>query len=174
MIIFLGSWAMMFSALFFAYAFLRAREPMWPPAGVPVLPIGLPALNTVLLIASSLTLARGLSELRAGRRKALTGWVVATFVLGAVFLAIQLVVWRSVGEAGLHVSSGMYGSVFYALTTFHALHVVVGLFLLVWMFVQSVRGKYSEHNNVNVRLCAMFWHFVDVVWLLMFVSIYLL
>lgn len=174
MIIFLASWAMMFSALFFAYAFVRAREPMWPPAGVPVLPIALPALNTAILIASSFTFSRGLAEVKRGRKKALSGWVVATFVLGAVFLAIQLEVFRSVGEAGLHVSSGMYGSVFYALTTFHALHVVAGLLLLVWVFVQSVRGKYSEHNNVNVRLCAMFWHFVDVVWLLMFVSIYLL
>ena len=174
MVIFLASWAMMFSALFFAYAFVRSRAPMWPPAGVPLLPVPLPALNTMVLIVSSFTLARGLSEVKRGRRKALTGWVAATFVLGGVFLAIQVSVWQSVADSGLHVSSGLYGSIFYALTTFHALHVVVGLLLLLWLFIQSIRGKYSEHNNVSIRLCAMFWHFVDVVWLLMFVSIYLL
>jgi cytochrome c oxidase subunit III len=174
MIIFLGSWAMMFSALFFAYAFVRARSVTWPPPGVPLLPLAVPAVNTLVLLASSFTFARGLAELRRGRRKGLTPWVIATLALGAVFLVLQVVVWRGVSASGLHVSSGIYGSVFYALTTFHWLHVVVGLFVLLFVIVQSLRGKYTEHNYVNVRLCGMFWHFVDVVWLLMFVSIYLL
>jgi cytochrome c oxidase subunit III len=174
MIIFLASWAMMFSALFFAYAFVRSRSVMWPPAGTPELPIALPALNTVVLLASSFTFARGLKELSRGRRQALSGWVGATFVLGSVFLALQVVVWQSVSRSGLHVSSGLYGSVFYALTVFHALHVVVGLFILLWVLFRSVSGKYTEHNSVNVRLCTMFWHFVDVVWVVMFLSLYLL
>jgi cytochrome c oxidase subunit 3 len=174
MMIFLASWAMMFSALFFAYGFVRSRAVMWPPPGVPALPIALPAVNTLVLLASSFTFARGLRELKQGRRRAFPVWVVATFVLGAVFLGLQLHVWRAVAASGLTLNSSMYGSVFYSLTTFHALHVGVGLLLLLWVFARSLFGSYSEHNYINIRLITMFWHFVDVVWILMFVSIYLL
>lgn len=174
MIIFLASWAMMFSALFFAYGFVRARSLMWPPPGVPALPVGLPAVNTLVLLASSVTFALGLRDLRRARRRAFTGWVAATIVLGGAFLGLQWVVWRSVAEAGLHFTTGMYGSVFYGLTVLHALHVAVGLVLLLWVFGRSLFGSYTEHNHINIRLCTMFWHFVDVVWILMFVSIYLL
>jgi cytochrome c oxidase subunit III len=173
MIIFLASWAMMFSALFFAYGFIRTRALSWPPVGMPRLPVLLPALNTAILLVSSLTFARGLAALRRGRRAELTRMVAVTFVLGAAFLALQVHVWRSLVAAGLTVQSGgVYSSVFYALTVFHALHVVVGLFILLWVFVRSLRGTYTEHNHINVRLCTMFWHFVDVVWVLMFLTLY--
>ena len=174
MIVFLASWAMMFSALFFAYGFVRTRSVTWPPPGVPVLPIGLPAINTVVLLASSFTFARGLDALRRGHRSALPRWVAATFALGALFLVLQTIVWRSVWMDGLTIQTGMYGSVFYALTTFHALHVATGLVILVLLFARSLRARYTEHNTVNVRLCTMFWHFVDVVWILMFLTLYIL
>lgn len=175
MVVFLASWAMMFSTLFFAYAFVRSRATIWPPPGVPVLPIGLPALNTAVLLASSFTFARGLSTLRRGARSSLPVWVALTFLLGAVFLGLQVQVWLSLSRAGLHINSGgIYGSAFYAMTTFHALHVAVGLLILGWVFIQALRGKYSEHNQVKVQLCTMFWHFVDVVWILMFLTLYVL
>lgn len=175
MVVFLASWAMMFSSLFFAYAFVRARSPVWPPPGVPVLPIGLPALNTAILLASSFTFSRGLAALRRGERHALPGWVAVTFLLGGAFLGLQGHVWLSLGRAGLHLTTGgIYGSAFYALTVFHALHVAVGLLILAWVFVQALLGKYTEHNQVKVQLCTMFWHFVDVVWILMFLTLYVL
>lgn len=174
MVVFLGSWAMMFAGLFFSYGFIRSSAGPWPPPGVPALPVGLPALNTVILLASSVTFAYGLRGLRRGQRALFIRTLAATIVLGAVFLALQIYVWRSVGQAGLHFTSGLYGSVFYALTAFHALHVAVGLFILLYVLVRALRGKYTEHNTVTVRLCTMFWHFVDVVWILMFVTLYLL
>lgn len=174
MIIFLASWAMMFSALFFSYGYVRARSVTWPPPGFPSLPVALPAVNTLILLASSFTFSRGLHEIKQGRRRALSAWVGATIVLGAVFLALQVVVWRSVSLSGLQFNSGLLGGVFYGLTTFHALHVAVGLLILLWVFARSLQGAYSEHKYITIRLCTMFWHFVDVVWILMFVSIYLL
>ena len=173
MVVFLASWAMMFSTLFFAYAFLRSRSVTWPPPGSPPLPVLLPAVNTAVMLASSFTFAQGVRALARGRRRALTPWALATIVLGCVFLALQVVVWRSVAAAGLLHTTGTYGAIFYALTVFHALHVVAGLLILLWVVARSLAGKYTEHNVVNVRVCAMFWHFVDVVWLLMFVSLYL-
>jgi cytochrome c oxidase subunit 3 len=174
MIVFLASWAMMFAALFFAYGFVRTRAAMWPPADIPALPIVLPAINTVVLLASSFTFARGLDAIRQGKRPALPVWVAATFVLGTVFLVLQTVVWRSLWLDGLTIRTGIFGSVFYALTTFHALHVATGLVMLGWLFARSLRARYNEHNTVNIRLCTMFWHFVDVVWILMFLTLYIL
>ena len=174
MIVFLASWAMMFSTLFFAYAFLRARAVAWPPPGVPVLPVALPALNTLVLLASSFTFQRGLGALARGKRRQLAPWVLATFALGVAFLVLQLVVWRGVWAAGLTHQTGIYGGIFYGFTVLHALHVLAGLLVLLWVFVRGLRQDYTEHNFVNVRLCAMFWHFVDVVWVLMFVTLYLL
>lgn len=174
MVVFLASWAMMFSTLFFAYAFLRTRAVAWPPPDVPVLPIGLPAVNTLVLLASSFTFQRGITLLGRGQRRHLAPWVLATFVLGAAFLALQLVVWRGVWASGLTHQTGIYGGIFYGFTVLHAAHVLAGLLVLLWVFVRGLRQDYTEHNFVNVRLCAMFWHFVDVVWVLMFVTLYLL
>lgn len=174
MVIFLASWAMMFSSLFFAYGFVRMRATVWPPVGAIALPLGLPALNTAIIVVSSFTFSAGLSALRRGQRGRFQALVAATFALGALFLALQVQVWSSLSRAGLHMSSGIYGSVFYALTSIHALHVAAGLIILLWVLARSLWGTYSEHNHTNVRLCSMFWHFVDVVWVLMFLTLYVL
>ncbi|HVY47622.1 MAG TPA: heme-copper oxidase subunit III [Minicystis sp.] len=175
MIVFLASWAMMFCALFFAYGFARTRAGAWPPPGMPRLPLAVPALNTVVLIASSLVFRRGLALLRAARRRAFAGAVAGTFALGAAFLALQFSVWISLWQGGFTVrSGGIYSSIFYALTAFHALHVAVGLLILLYVLLRTAQGKYTEHNHVNVRLCTMYWHFVDVVWVLMFLTLYVL
>jgi cytochrome c oxidase subunit III len=173
MIIALGSWAMMFGGLFFMYFGLRASAPMWPPVGVPRLPVAMPALNTLVLAASSVTLWRGVSALARGERRALAPWVGATLALGAAFVAMQWKVWRDLWAVGLLPSTGAYGSVFYGLTVLHAVHVAAGLVVLLVVLYRALAGVYTEHNVVRVRVAAMFWHFVDAVWLLMFVSLYL-
>jgi cytochrome c oxidase subunit 3 len=173
MLVALGAFAMMFGALFFMYFGLRAEAPMWPPAGAPRLPVALPALNTALLAASSLALSRGVSMLARGRRRALAPWVGAAIVLGGGFVALQIEVWRALWSRGLLPSSSAYGSVFYGLTALHALHVVAGLLVLLVVLIRALLGTYTEHNAVRVRVAAMFWHFVDAVWLLMFLSLYL-
>jgi len=174
MIMFLASWAMMFAALFFVYGFARSKSIAWPPPGAPALPVALPALNTAVLLASSVTFARGLAQLRRGRRSEFTALVAITLGLGALFLVLQLVVFRQVAAAGLTITDGVYGAVFYSFTAFHAAHVLVGVLILLWVFARSLRGAYTEHNTINVRMCGMFWHFVDVVWVLMFLTIYVL
>jgi cytochrome c oxidase subunit 3 len=173
MVIALGSWSMMFGALFFMYFGARARAPMWPPAGLPHLPVELPAVNTAVLFASSLALARGVRLLARGQRKALAPWVGASMVLGLAFVGLQLVVWRGLWAQGLVPSTGSYGSLFYGLTALHAVHVAGGLVVLLVVFARALAGTYNEHNVVRVRVAAMFWHFVDAVWLLMFFSLYL-
>jgi cytochrome c oxidase subunit III len=174
MVLFLGSWAMLFGALFFAYAFVRARSAVWPPADVPRLPVALPALNTVLLAASSASLQFGIHSVRRARPRNL-GWaMVAAWILGAVFLAVQLHLWSSLHAQGLRPDTGgQYGSVFYGLTWFHALHVAVGLLGLGAVAFNAFRGRYSATRFLPVRLWTMYWHFVGVVWALMFATIFL-
>jgi heme/copper-type cytochrome/quinol oxidase subunit 3 len=174
MIIALGSWAMMFGALFFIYLAVRSRAVIWPPLGVPRLPLGLPAVATGTLVASSVALELGARALRRGRRRALAPAVAGAALLGAAFLGLQLVVWRGLWEEGLRPGSGPYGSTFYGLTALHALHVAAGLIMLLVVLARALGGAYTEHNAVRVRVGAMFWHFVGVVWLLMFAALYLL
>jgi cytochrome c oxidase subunit 3 len=174
MIVFLASWAMMFAGLFFAYGFIRTKAPVWPPPGVPRLPLALPALNTLVLGASSWAFAHGLDGLRRGRRSAFPAMVATTLGLGALFLAIQLAVFREAAAAGLSIAIGPYGAVFWAFTSLHALHVAVGLAIVLWLLVQALRGRYTEHNTITVRVCGMYWHFVGAVWALMFLTIYVL
>ena len=173
MIIALGAWAMMFGALFFMYFGLRARSLMWPPPGIPPLPPARRAINTAVLLASSAALLLGIRALRRGRRNGLAAWVGAAIALGAGFIALQVVVWKDLWNEGLLPSTGAYGSVFYGLTALHAAHVLAGLGVLVVILVRALSGTYTEHNVGRVRVAAMFWHFVDAVWVLMYLALYL-
>jgi heme/copper-type cytochrome/quinol oxidase subunit 3 len=126
MIIFLASWGMMFAGLFFVYGYARLKSVVWPPPGLPILPIGLPALNTAVMIASSLALTRAIGHIRRGERGGFQRMIAATLGLGVLFLGLQVVVWRSVAAAGLSVSHGLYGAVFYTFTAFHAARGALG------------------------------------------------
>ena len=172
MVIGLIVFGMLFAALFFAYGVVRIDAPVWPPAGETRLPIALPFVNTMVLLASS---ASAFMAARAVRdRRPAWRWLVETLVLGAVFLGLQFVVWRGVWLSGLRPSSGIYGSVFYALTAIHAVHVLAGMIALLVMLVPALRreGGLNERQRRAVGLCSMFWHFVDVVWVLMFFAVY--
>lgn len=175
MIVFLGSWAMLFASLFFAYAFMRARLTQWPPPGAPPLPLLLPALNTLVLAASSAALQMGVRDVRRARVERLGPWLVAAALLGAAFVGLQVALWRDVLASGVEPGrDGPYSSAFYGLTGLHALHVVVGLFGLGWVAVRAFRRAYNAARYLTVRLWALYWHFVGVVWALMFVTIFLL
>jgi cytochrome c oxidase subunit 3 len=172
MMVFLGGWAMMFGGLFFAYALVRLKAPSWPPPGELVLPRLLPAINTAFLVGVSLSLRAALSAVQTARPQRLLRCTIVALLLGALFFSLQLAMWRRMWNGGLHADSGVYGSVFYALTSFHALHVIVGLVGLVSLLPRIVRGAFSVHDHTAVRMWSMYWHFVDAVWVLMFITVY--
>lgn len=173
-VIALASWAMMFAGVFFVYAAARASAEQWPPAGVPKLPVLLPLASTLVIMASSYTMQRGLRALKAGNVEPFKKLVALTFVLGLVFLDLQWVLWSRVSSSGLHFASGQYGAIFYGFTILHALHIFAGLLALSWVLWRARRGVYSAHNWFGVRSVTFFWHFVDVVWIVMFLTIFLL
>jgi cytochrome c oxidase subunit 3 len=174
MVLFLGSWAMLFGALLFSYAVLRVSAPIWPPPGFERLPLGLPGINTLLLLASSRTLARALERSRCGQLARCRNELLWTIALGVVFVGLQCKVWADLWKSGLHLDSGAYGGTFYVLTVFHALHVLVGLGLLARLVAPLVGRAPVAPRRVTATLTAMFWHFVDAVWLTTFVAVYVI
>ncbi len=175
MIIFLGSWAMLFAALFFSYAFLRSRSPMWPPEGVPALPVLLPGVNTLVLILSSASLHWGLHAVRRGRMASLRLGLIGALVTASLFLGLQVFTWLTLHAQGLTPeASGPYGAVFWGLTLFHAAHVLVGVLGLSKVTFNAFRGQYLAAKHLPVKLWTLYWHFVGIVWALMFVSIFML
>jgi cytochrome c oxidase subunit III len=171
MAIFLGSWAMLFAGLFFAYAFVRARAPAWPPLDAPPLPRLVPGLNTLAIAASSLAVARAVRQRELGRPPAAARWLAGAVALGAAFLGLQLLVWSELWRAGLVPSGGPFASVFYAFTAFHALHVLVGLGGLGAM-APRLRSR-AGAGATDVRLWGWYWHFVGLVWLALYAALYL-
>jgi heme/copper-type cytochrome/quinol oxidase subunit 3 len=170
MAIFLGSWAMLFVGLFFAYAFVRARAPAWPPLDAPRLPRLLPGLNTLAIAASSAAVARAVRAELLGRFRMASASLATAATLGAVFLALQAVVWVDLWRQGLVPSGGPFPSVFYAFTAFHALHVFVGLAALAWL---AFRVRANRSGRTDVRLWGWYWHFVGGVWVTLYVTLYL-
>ena len=175
MVMALASWTMLFVALFFSYAVLRLNAATWPPDGLARLPKALPFLNTLVLLASSVILHRGTRAESEERPGALRRALLGTMALGGLFLALQLAVWIPLWQRGFRVdNTGTYGSIFYGLTVFHALHVLAGLVALAVLLPGAFAGRLVSGRSSTVRLSAMFWHFVDAVWVVMFVTVYLL
>ena len=174
MVMALASWTMLFASLFFSYAVLRLRAGTWPPEGAADLPRLLPFLNTLVLLVSSAVLHLGVRPRAERTPGALTRALEATLVLGTLFLALQLAVWIPLWRGGFRIDSGVYGSIFYGLTVFHALHVLCGLGALAWVLPRARRGAARSGRQNAVRLTAMFWHFMDAVWVVLFVTVYLL
>jgi cytochrome c oxidase subunit 3 len=172
MVIFLASWAMTFASLFLAYGILRARATTWPPEDLPALPFWVPLLNTGVIALSSVAFQLALVFVRAGRVRLVGPSLAVSALLGTVFLSLQIGMWSQLHAAGLSVSGGPYASVFYALTCFHALHVAIGVGALLWLCLRALRGAYTTPRHLPIRLWALYWHFVGVVWVFMFVLVF--
>ena len=173
MTILLGAWVMLFAALFLAYGVVRVQADEWPPFGAPRLPLVVPGLNTLLLVASSVVVRLGLARARRGDTATLLPATVVATLLGLAFIGAQIASWRSMLARGLLPSSGVYGSVFYALTGFHALHVAGGVVVLALLAVHMARGRHRHRSPVRaLRLTALYWDFVAIVWVAMYVAVY--
>lgn len=174
MSLFLGSWAMMFSALFFAYGMVRSRAAVWPPAGSVPLPFKLGAFNTAIIAVSSVCFHLALVQARRGRLAGVAPAIGASLIAGLSFLDLQVRSWMGIAAAGMKPTDGPFASVFYGLTWLHAVHVAVGLVAMSWLLVQAMRGRYLPARHLPLKLWSMYWHFVGVVWLVLFVTVYAL
>jgi heme/copper-type cytochrome/quinol oxidase subunit 3 len=173
MLMLLGGEIMFFGGLVTAFLQLRLEAPVWPPPGQPRLPVGLTALNTLVLISSSWTLTRALRMIRAGDRAGLVRWLGWTWGLGALFLVIQGVEWTRLVNFGLRVSSGIYGATFYTLIGIHGAHVMGAAAWLGGILWLARRGRFTPERHVPLECCAIYWHFVVALWPVLYVLVYL-
>ena len=169
-IVFLASELVFFGGLFAAYFTLRSQTSPWPPSGVE-LDVARPSVATALLVLSSFTFAAGLRGARAGRLGSLRRWIVVTIVLALGFLGFQLLDWV---QAGFSVSSHAYGTMVYAMTGFHGLHVIAGILLMLVVLGRMAQGAYRDGNVDGPEAMGYYWHFVDVVWIGLYATIFLL
>ena len=134
---------------------------------------GVPALNTIILLSSGGTVTLALWALKKNNRKGLCWWLFATVVLGFTFVGLQASEYmHAYHEFNLKLSSGVYGSTFFMLTGFHGFHVTMGATMLTVILLRSMKGHFSEHNHFAFEGVAWYWHFVDVVWLGLFIFVY--
>jgi cytochrome c oxidase subunit 3 len=172
MLLFIISEIMVFGAFFTAYFFIRVvNGDQWFPVDGHKLPVAVAGVNTCILVSSSFTLHWAEHGVKTGNRFALKAGILSTFLLGATFLFVQINEYVHIGFAPHDFAQA---SVFYGLTGLHGAHVFVGLTLLLMVVVRSWRGHYSPDEHRGVEVPGIYWHFVDVMWLVVFFSVYVL
>jgi cytochrome c oxidase subunit 3 len=171
MIAFLGSEIATFGAVFTYYFFIRAGT--WPPTGLPKLTGSLVIANTLILVASSLTLHWAHVAIRKDQHRKFVLGLLLTLLLGIVFIGGQVYeYYEFIVHSQFTITSGLFGSAFYGLTGLHGLHVSLGGVLLAIVTVRALAGQYSAERHVSVSTVSMYWHFVDVVWIFLVVVLY--
>ena len=193
---FIFSEVMFFAAFFGALFYIRVQSlpdlgsPMqkllwpdfaaaWPSTGPyirtlfsPMEAWGIPALNTMILLTSGVTLTIAHWGLVAGDRAKLKLWLAITVLLGFTFIGFQAYEYIHAYHTGLKLTSGVYGSTFFLLTGFHGFHVTIGAIMLLVMLGRAMKGHFTEHHHFAFEAAAWYWHFVDVVWILLFILVY--
>jgi cytochrome c oxidase subunit III len=170
--VFLAAESMIFLGLFTAYLTFRAVAPIWPPEGTPERELLLPGINTLILISSSFVIHKADTAIKNNQVAGLRTWFAATALMGAVFLAGQVYEYMHL-EFGL--KTNLFASTFYVLTGFHGLHVLFGLLLIAGVLWRSLKANhYSSEHHFGVEAAELYWHFVDVVWIVLFLLLYIL
>lgn len=173
LMMFIAAEVMFFAGLIGAFLVLRLSSEVWPPPSQPRLPVWITGCNTLVLLLSGAAMRRASLAARLREQAGLSGWLLATAALGALFLAVQGYEWVRLIGFGLTLWSGLYGSTFYALVGLHGLHV---LGALVWVGVVwnlARQGRFASGRTVGVETCAMYWTFVVVLWPVLYGLVYL-
>ncbi len=171
LVIFLVSEAGLFGSFFMYYGHQRLlRDYPWPPEGFEI-PADATSINTAILVASSFTCELALWSLWKSNRRGLIGWLAATLVLGLAFLGLQVHEYMTIGFTP---QDEPVGAAFFSLTGLHGVHVFVGALLLTFCLVRAIRGHFSPGNHPALAGTAIYWHFVDIVWIILYTLVYLL
>ena len=172
--IFLSSECIFFGTLIITFLVSRARSAQLPGPDGEVLNISITTIITFILLLSSLTMVLSLEGFQHDNIRQGQMWLVATIVLGTIFVGTQVYEYTQLVHEGLTLTSNLFGSAFYTLTGFHGTHVFIGVLLLLSLLLMSRSGKLNARNFLPVELIGLYWHFVDLVWLVIFTLVYLL
>ncbi len=171
--VFLASEVIFFAAIITTFVIYRERS-VGGPDPKHILTLLIPTINTMLLLFSSVTMVLALQSLKEDQRAASWRWLLVTAALGATFLVLKGTEYNHLFSEGLTPSANIFGSVYFTLTGFHAAHVLVGIIWILSVAAKAARGGFSATNYLPVELVGLYWHFVDLVWVAIFMVVYLL
>jgi cytochrome c oxidase subunit 3/cytochrome o ubiquinol oxidase subunit 3 len=171
--IFLGSECLLFGALIATYLVYKGKS-ITGPYPEDVYDIPFTSLSSFVLLMSSLTMVLAVTATRRGDMRRSRIWLITTALLGSVFIGGQIYEFTVFHKEGLRLSTNLFGSSFYVLTGFHGAHVTVGILMLLGAAFMSWRGRITRRNWESVEIVGLYWHFVDVIWILIFTVIYLI
>ncbi len=170
---FMGSECLFFASLISTYMVYKGASTTGPIPSE-VLNIPLTSVSTFVLLMSSLAMVLALDGVQRGSRKLASFWLAMVIVLGATFLGFQVFEFTHFVHEGLTIRRSVFGSSFFVLTGFHGAHVAVGVLWMTVLFIMSVRGKITPGDALKVEIAGLYWHFVDIVWIVIFTLVYLL
>ncbi|HEY2998284.1 MAG TPA: cytochrome c oxidase subunit 3 [Acidimicrobiales bacterium] len=171
--VFLGSDCLLFGGLISTYLLLRHRSTHGPGPKL-IFDVPFTSVSSFVLLFSSLTMALAVAAIHRGDERRCRVFLVTTALLGGTFIAGQVYEFTTFVKEGLGYTTNIFGSAFYTLTGFHGVHVSVGIVFLLSMFVMSIRGKLGPEKAETVEIFGLYWHFVDIVWILIFTIVYLI
>jgi cytochrome c oxidase subunit 3 len=177
MVLFIASEVMFFGGLFGAYFTIKAASPTWPPEGTPGLSVLYAGTLTAVLVTSSVFMQLAVYAIRRGDQRWLVRWLTVTLVLGVIFLGMQGYDYYKlsvVDPEKFRLSSGVFGSLFYTMTGFHGAHVFGGAAFISVVLLRARSGQFTARYHDTVEMASYYWHFVDVVWIGLFSTLYIL
>jgi cytochrome c oxidase subunit 3 len=173
-LMFIISEVMLFGAFFASYFFLRVvvNPAEWPPKPFE-LPVAVAGMNTAILVSSSFTIHYALEAIRKGNKQGMKLGLVLTWMLGLTFLFVQI---NEYVHLGFSIRTESFGTIFYSLTGLHGAHVFVGLMLLTFATIRAFRGHFDKdaESHLGVEVPGIYWHFVDIMWIIVFATVYIL
>ena len=173
MLIIIASELVLFLGLIIVFSLARAGHSEWPPMGQPRLPLLISSINTFILMISGLTMYQAWRYIRDGYIYAFQRQVFITTVLGIVFLMFQGFEWFNLIRFGLKVTANLYGATFYVLIGMHALHVLIAVQVLIFVWRKALRGAYTKTDHSGLIMGGLFWEFVVLIWPILFIVVYL-
>ena len=171
--LFLASDVLLFGALITSYVVYRGRSVVGPYPN-DVFDIPFTSVSSFVLLASSLTMVLALAAVQRGDLPRMRLWLLATALLGLTFVGGQVYEFTTFYDEGLSLTTNVFGTTFYVLTGFHGTHVAVGILMLLTLFSLSFGGKITQRDSMTVEIVGLYWHFVDIVWIVIFTVVYLI
>ena len=171
---FLGSECLLFGGLISTFLLLRAKDMVVGPEVADLYDIPFTSVSSFVLLMSSLTMVLALAGIQRGDHRRARTWLLTTALLGGVFVSGQVYEFTVFYREGLGFTTNLESTAFYVLTGFHGVHVTIGILMLVSLYVMSLRGNLPTERSETVEIVGLYWHFVDVVWILIFTVVYLI
>jgi len=171
--VFLASDCLFFGALIATYMVYRGQS-LNGPYPINIIDIPLTTISTFVLLCSSFAMVQALAATNANNQRGIKIWLLTTVILGSIFIGFQMYEFNAFKNEGLALGTNLFGASFFTLTGFHGAHVTVGVIWLFALFILSFKGRLGPAAALDVELAGLYWHFVDIVWIIIFTLLYLI